>query len=84
MSSKSTGKFTTNFYVIVEVLGPFWVFFWVVFEVLACFLGFENIVGGAHSVVNGVFFTIFTKRLGLSPFDLRISMNIAFFTPGLV
>ena len=31
-----------------------------------------------------VFFTIFTKRLRLSPFDLRIFMNIAFFTPGLV
>ena len=26
----------------------------------------------------GSFFTIFTKRLGLSPFDLRISMNIDF------
>ena len=32
----------------------------------------------------GVVFIIFMKRLRLSPFDLRISMNIAFSTPGLV
>ena len=46
--------FTTNFYVIVEVLGLFWLFFWSFLNVFGCFLGFENIVGGAQSVVENI------------------------------
>ena len=41
---------------IVQVLEPFWVFFGSFLKVFARFLGFENIVGGAQSVVNGIFF----------------------------
>ena len=47
-------KFTTSFYVIVEVLGPFWLFFESFLSVFGRFLGFGNIVGGAQSVVNGI------------------------------
>ena len=35
-------KFTTNCHVIVEVLGPFWVFFWVVFDSFWSFFGIRK------------------------------------------
>ena len=45
---------TTNFHVIVEVLGPLGCFFGSFLSGFGSFLGFENIVGGAQSVVNGI------------------------------
>ena len=68
--------FESHFYVIVEMLGLFWVFFGSILKVFGRFLGFENIVGGAQSVVNGTQKKrgrgVFTKRPRLRPIELRI------------